>query len=120
MIFLAIAGLVGFYATGFITTDALVIYTVSIGAAEAVLILLWQGNTGILKAGHKLMLRLLKPGRRDFIVVDHPLALAALKALLNEVLSFVATLALPLPGIPDVNLTPRLLPVPRSNMGAAV
>ncbi len=71
------------------------------------------------QAWRKLLQSMLASSKHTFILVFDPLFCAAIGA---KVAARVAVLAIapPLPRIVDVNLTPRLLPIPRAPMGAAI
>ena len=84
------------------------------------LVAIWGGDNGILRSGQRILARLLKVGKKSYLTVDHPLVVAAMAIRLDVRNARVAAMILPLPRIVDLNLTPRLLPVPRAHMGALI
>jgi hypothetical protein len=58
--------------------------------------------------------------KQNYFVVACPLVIAALTSKVTLLAIRPAAKPLPLPRITDVNLTPRLLPIPRAYMGAAI
>lgn len=100
---------------GVINTDALNI--AATGTAMFVLPTAYLMR-GLDRQAKRLLKRFLGHAQTSYIAVADPLAIiSACVAVLARSISLIA-IALPIPRIPDINLSPRLLPVPRAHMGA--
>lgn len=95
------------------TLDSLSLITI---APLPLVLFLWKD---VLIASQRFLEWVSSRGKQHFIIVKPALCNAELQLCIRERRSALVAMILPISGIIDINLTPKLLPIPRPHMGAA-
>lgn len=117
MLLLALLIVIGYVAAQVDYLDQGILEVSSAISVAAVAPLAWLAKC--LMQRDKRFLRRLASQRLDYFLVANPLAMIAMQCRVVLLIARSVAMVLPLPGITNVNLSPRLLPVPRARLGAA-